>query len=102
MLRAANHPDTIAHPQITIPRTTSVRFFHVEHPPEPVANLSNRDQTASRRPDDVSLPRHGDPEPFLGVDEVVVVVDADVELHPVDLACESAGVGGVVGRDGGA
>ena len=29
---------------------------------------------------------HGDAEPLFGVDEVVVVVTAEIDLHPVDLA----------------
>ena len=48
------------------------------------------------------LPGHGDAEAFVGVDEVVVVVGAEVELDPVDLAGEPAVLGGVVGGDGGA
>ncbi len=34
------------------------------------------------------LPGHGDAEPFLGGDEVVLVVVADVELDPPDAAGE--------------
>src|SRR4051794_40986487 len=41
---------------------------------------------------------HGDAQSLVGVDEVVVVVVAEVELHPVDLAGEPAGPRGVVGR----
>src|SRR4051812_2249369 len=48
------------------------------------------------------LPGHGDAETFFGVDEVVVVVGAEIDLDPVDLAGEPAAVSGVVGRDGGA
>ena len=48
------------------------------------------------------LAGHGDPHPLLGVDEVVVVVVAEVELDPGDLAGEPARVSGVVGRDRGA
>src|SRR5688572_29597506 len=48
------------------------------------------------------LPCHGDAEALLRVDVVVVVVDADVELNPVDLAGEPARVRGVVAGDGGA
>ena len=48
------------------------------------------------------LPSHGDAQAFLGVDEVVVVILAEIDLHPVDLAGEPAAVGGVVGCDGGA
>ena len=40
----------------------------------------------------MSLPRHGDAETFFGIDEVVVVVVAEIELHPVDLAGEPARV----------
>ena len=36
------------------------------------------------------LPGHRDPEPFVRVDEVVVVVVAEVDLHPVDPAGEAA------------
>ncbi len=36
---------------------------------------------------------HGDLEPLLGGDEMVVVVGSDVELHPVDLPGEPALVG---------
>jgi hypothetical protein len=32
------------------------------------------------------LPGHGDPEPFLRVDEVVGIIFADIDLHPIDLA----------------
>jgi hypothetical protein len=32
------------------------------------------------------LPGHGDPEPFLRVDEVVVIIFAKIDLHPIDLA----------------
>ena len=42
------------------------------------------------------LPGHGDAQPLVGVDEVVVVVVAEVDLHPVDLAGEAAAVRGVV------
>ena len=48
------------------------------------------------------LAGHGDAKPFLGVDEVVVVVVAEVDLYPVDPAGEPAGRWGVVGGDGGA
>ena len=46
------------------------------------------------------LPGHRDADAFLRVDEVVVVVDADVELDPVDLSGEAAAIGGVVGGHG--
>jgi hypothetical protein len=36
------------------------------------------------------LPGHGYAEAFVGVDEVVVVVVANVDLYPVDLAGEAA------------
>ena len=36
------------------------------------------------------LPGHGDAEPLIRVNEVVVVVDAQVDLNPVDLAGETA------------
>ena len=58
-----------------------------------------------RNADSVScrlLPGHGDAEAFLGLDEVVVIVGADVELHPVDLPGEPTVSGRVVGCDGGA
>jgi len=45
------------------------------------------------------LPGHGDAEPLVRVDEVVVVVVAEVDLHPSDLAGEPAGAGGVVETD---
>src|SRR3954447_338940 len=48
------------------------------------------------------LPGHGDPKPFVGGDVVVVVVHAEVDLHPVDLFGEPAGRCGVVGGDGAA
>ena len=35
------------------------------------------------------LPGHGDAEPLLGVNEMVVVVDAKVDLDPMDLAGEA-------------
>jgi hypothetical protein len=41
-------------------------------------------------------------EAFLGVDVVVVVVVAEVDLHPVDGAGEAAGSRVVVGGDSGA
>jgi hypothetical protein len=44
-----------------------------------------------------SLAGHGDVEPVLGADEVVVVVVADVDLHPLDLAGELVADGPVVG-----
>ena len=44
------------------------------------------------------LPGHGDPEAFLRIDEVVMIILAKIELHPVDLACEPAVARGVVGR----
>jgi hypothetical protein len=44
----------------------------------------------------VLLPRDRDAEAFLGVDEVVVIVGADLELHPVDLSGEASAVGGAV------
>ena len=44
-----------------------------------------------------SLPGHCDAHAFLGVDEVVVIVAAEVDLHPVDLSGEPAALGGVVG-----
>jgi hypothetical protein len=43
------------------------------------------------------LPCHRDREPVLGVDEVVVGVIADVDLHPVDLTVELVAGGAVVG-----
>jgi hypothetical protein len=43
------------------------------------------------------LPGDGDAKAFLGVDQVVVVVLAEIDLHPVDLAGEPAAGGGVVG-----
>jgi hypothetical protein len=46
------------------------------------------------------LPGHGDADEFLRVDQVVVVVFAEVDLHEVDLAIELAGTAGVVGADG--
>jgi len=49
---------------------------------------------------DELLADHGGPEAFVGRDEVVVVVGAGVELHPVDPAVESAVVAGVVVADG--
>src|SRR3954468_14250962 len=42
------------------------------------------------------LKGRGDPDPFVGVDVVVVVVAADVELHPVNLAGEAARPGRVL------
>jgi len=48
------------------------------------------------------LAGHGDAEAFVGVDEVVVVVVAEVELDPVDLSGEPAAAGAVVGGDSGA
>ena len=43
----------------------------------------------SRVRDLLLLASHGDPPAFFGGDEVVVVVGADVELHPVDRAGEA-------------
>jgi hypothetical protein len=40
---------------------------------------------------------HGDLEPVLGLDEMVVAVAADIDLHPVDLAGEFVAGGPVVG-----
>src|SRR6187401_1605506 len=47
------------------------------------------------------LAGHGDAKPFLGVDEVVVVVVAKIDLYPGDPAGELTGRWGVVGGDGG-
>jgi hypothetical protein len=41
------------------------------------------------------LPGHGDAESFLGVDEVVVIVGAEIDLYPVDLAGEPTATSGV-------
>jgi hypothetical protein len=49
----------------------------------------------------VLLPRHGDPEPLLGIDGVVVIILAQIELHPVDLAREPAVARGVIRGDRG-
>jgi len=46
------------------------------------------------------LDGHGEVEAVFGFDQVVVVLEADVDLDPVDLAVEGAGV--VVGGDRGA
>jgi hypothetical protein len=46
------------------------------------------------------LPCHGDAEAFIGVDEVIVIVVAEVDLDPVDLGDEPAAPRGVVGGDG--
>jgi hypothetical protein len=35
------------------------------------------------------LPRHRKVEPFLGCDEVIVAVLADIQLHPLDLTGEA-------------
>jgi hypothetical protein len=48
------------------------------------------------------LPGQGNAEALLGVDQVVVVVGAEVDLHPVDLALEAARSCCVVRGDGGA
>src|SRR5215207_10514489 len=50
---------------------------------------------------DSLLPGHGDPEPFLGINEVVMIILAKIELHPVDLAREPAVARSVVGGDRG-
>ena len=42
------------------------------------------------------LPRHRDPQALLGADQVILVVDADVELDPLDRPGEPAVSGGVV------
>src|SRR6476659_7444754 len=47
------------------------------------------------------LPGHGDAEAFLRVDEVIVVVVAEIDLHPMNLAPETARSRRVVGGDGG-
>ena len=44
------------------------------------------------------LPRHGDLEPLLGRDQVIVVVIAEVDLHPFDSAGERVSARPVVGR----
>src|SRR5450432_399877 len=50
---------------------------------------------SSRRWSDFCLlPGHGDADEFLRLDQVVVVVVAEVDLHEVDLAVELAGVAG--------
>src|SRR4026209_1572662 len=48
------------------------------------------------------LPSHGDAQALLGVDEVVVVVVTELDLHPVDRSGEAAGLGRVVGGPPGA
>src|ERR1700722_13943516 len=58
-----------------------------------------------RKPDAKTLlPRHRNPEAFVGFDVVVGVfgVLSEIDSDPVDFAVESAAVGGVVGADGGA
>src|SRR4030095_16800830 len=49
----------------------------------------------------VLLPRHGDAEAFLGRDVMIGIlgVVAEIDLHPVDLSVEPAGVSGVVRAD---
>ena len=42
------------------------------------------------------LPGHGQVQPFLGSDEVIVGVLAQVDLHPVVLPVKYAGLAGVV------
>jgi hypothetical protein len=44
------------------------------------------------------LPGHGDADELFGVDQVVVVVFAQVDLHEVDLAVEPAAIAGVVAK----
>ena len=87
--------------------------------PVPRAQRRGRavDARGVRRPDraaepaganGVARPRllacHRDAEAFVGVDVVVGILGvlAQIDSHPVDLAVEPAGVGGVVGADGGA
>ena len=53
-------------------------------PSKPKACSSDRSGPATEL-----LPRHRQVEPFLGRDEVVVAVLADVELNPLDLAGEA-------------
>jgi hypothetical protein len=48
------------------------------------------------------LSGHGNAEALLGVDEVVEIIVAKINLHPVDLASEPAAMCVVVGRNGGA
>jgi len=43
-----------------------------------------------------SLPGHGQVQPFLRTDEVIMVVLAEVDLHPVDLPVKYTGTAGVV------
>ena len=43
------------------------------------------------------MARDDDAEPLYGVDEVVVVVIAEIDLDSLDLALESAALEGVVG-----
>jgi hypothetical protein len=59
-------------------------------------------QIVNRRPVPASRTGHGDAEAFLAIDEVVVVVLADVDLDPADLAGEPTALCGVVGSDAGA
>jgi hypothetical protein len=42
------------------------------------------------------LPCHRDREPVLGLDEVIVTVVADVDLHPIDLTGELISGGAVI------
>jgi hypothetical protein len=46
------------------------------------------------------LARHGDVEPVLGGDQVVVAVVADVDLHPFDPTGETVAGRAVVRRGG--
>src|SRR5206468_4522246 len=45
------------------------------------------------------LPRHRDLYPLFRTDEVIVVVFAEIDLHPVNLAAEDAAVAVVIGSN---
>lgn len=60
---------------------------------------SSRPGAGSNRPR--SLARHRDPKPLLRADQVVMVVGAEIDLHPVHHAAEDASRRGLVVADRG-
>ena len=45
-----------------------------------------------------SLPCHGDPQPLFRTDEVIGVIFAEIDLHPVDFAAKPTSLRSIIAR----
>src|SRR3989442_3881896 len=76
----------------------NITFFH--SPLSPFAPVKLNFLSLVPRPSSLFLlPRHRDLYPLFRTDEVIVVVFAEIDLHPVNLAAEDAAVAVVIGSN---